>query len=1653
MINNLLRLSRFRSHSSRYLLLAVFIFSSLACNDKSSSNTEPNPPSNSRAYVSIMQASATYSTPFRLDKKTAVGIKFQWRQVKGPGKVTFSDSDHLDTSISADIDGSYEIALTASDEEGRTAEDSYTFIWDTSVNVRLVGQTEDIVDQNLGAFNQMFFIEVRPHGGESIAGVAIETTPYITSQSGERSNQLGIKAEQDGDYELLILVTDQQGKQRQTQLSFRWDTTGPELDAPSNLKLSPDRTITIQCRSECEDGKVAWTSTNDSLTLTQSYNDPFTVSVSGYYNGETSVTVQATDKLGNLTEKTIAVDYQTGAITLNFEETTQSANKPVEFKLSEDSLSYLDTLEWTFGYSAAKYLTAKKTDHGLEIASSKDGTYYIEVEARDEYGREASKTLTLQWDTLAPVISDLKDLSSGTRNVNLFASVSSDYESSSISWTFLKTPDNAIANLTPERFSPNRADFQTNRDGLYQITFAVSDKAGNRAEKTISVLVDTLAPTLSIDQKLTDFDKLYTNQPVTITLKTSADAQQLKWSAPSGVTIEELGSNEFRLSAAEDNKYPITFTTNDGINEGSLRFYLVWDTKAPVLAGWKDIVYTNQPESLWSRYPEKLKLMQWRHESSESDDPIQFINPQDLSTKISAKQDGAYPLSLKLVDLAGNEVIYKTTFVWDTMAPTLDLNINSTVTDEREAISINQPLRIEPKAEDTNEVKLSYVTVFKALYPAPDSGPFTIIKGQSEDLSDVIVISASDAAGNKTSKVLDVEWKVSGPSLEISNLATKLTVQDGDTLTTDQDIKLALAGDFSKVSLEPELPLESYPLTWTFSDDFTKLDISTDTEAVYPFTLVATDSLGNQSRTKIFYMKKPNVLQDVKLGLELNGQLTEIANELPIKTNQVEVKLFVTGLLGVNATWQSDTPGVEIRSNSSMQATLSLPNNTVSTINVRIQEASGQSIHKTIKIHRRTTKDPVSFWYVREQERRPLTEANGLASIRSQSEFQLELREWNPQIKVDLLLSEGLSVDKLASSESDDVLRFHIQEAGDRRRGRAVFSVADEFGNHREYRFLVYFDNFPPHLPSDAQLQLEKTEKTGLTVFDFFFLPSSEQNISYRLFYTDDSKLAFDSVDEILTKGVEINVSPRRYQDRLHIRLESNEPYLYKAFNVIASDAAGNQIAYRPVIHDYLTLHYPNSVFINANQLELRGRCSEEGETIEIMLAQETFSESLCQKSKWSLSKRIPLDLPQNIKLSISTSKSQIRRTFIRSKQWELQDVISLGPTDSKKPGLFAIDEDSLTLVTLSPDQKDVYILTRKDRFSQWSAPQVYQDSSFGSCPITTLTFIEAKQWIVGRDCGHWVIEVLELQDDLVETVSVLNANEIVLSSEALLQSKLGAIAYRNDTLLIGDANDSFDATGFSKVDGAGAVYILQRTSKQSPFTLVRKLVAPSSLRTKDGAYGRSVAIGHDNYIYVGALKSEETNDSSGNGYVQILKPNADLNDWHYAGWIRAQDLSEEQRGGFATALAVSKDFVYIGAPSASINNSRTGAVHVYPLAENLVTVIETLLPPGSISKLDQSRFGERLSVRDGWLLVDTPFSQLEPLSDEIGQQTGALFVYSERSSRPAKFYQSISYPESVSEGLPNAVMIGDHLWISGQDKDSEDKRTNILYPYHWLIK
>lgn len=150
----------------------------------------------------------------------------QWTQVTGPGTVSFSAPQSGKTAISASLDGTYRIRLTAVDKVGNVATGDLIFIWETTLPSASLGQ--DVVSR------QEILLDGSGNRAVSYSWSQVSGPGTVIFASPEAEDTL-VRATQDGTYVLRLTITAANGATAFDELNFTWDTEAPTIDLGQDL--------------------------------------------------------------------------------------------------------------------------------------------------------------------------------------------------------------------------------------------------------------------------------------------------------------------------------------------------------------------------------------------------------------------------------------------------------------------------------------------------------------------------------------------------------------------------------------------------------------------------------------------------------------------------------------------------------------------------------------------------------------------------------------------------------------------------------------------------------------------------------------------------------------------------------------------------------------------------------------------------------------------------------------------------------------------------------------------------------------------------------------------------------------------------------------------------------------------------------------------------------------------------------------------------------------------------------------------------------------------------------------------------------------------------------------------------------------------------
>jgi hypothetical protein len=236
-------------------------------------------------------------------------LTYQWSKVSGPGTLTFSAPTAEDTTISADIDGTYVVQLTATNAGNSSASDTINFVWDTTAptvnagtdKIAKIATSQDATATDASALTYQW---------------SQDSGPGTLTFSAATAEDTSISASTEGTYVVRFTATDAAGNSASDTVTFIWDTTAPAvnagLDKAVNANTLQDATVTDATALTYQ-----WNMDSGPGTLTFSASTAEDTSISANANGTYVVSLTATDAAGNSASDTLNFVWDATAPTVS----------------------------------------------------------------------------------------------------------------------------------------------------------------------------------------------------------------------------------------------------------------------------------------------------------------------------------------------------------------------------------------------------------------------------------------------------------------------------------------------------------------------------------------------------------------------------------------------------------------------------------------------------------------------------------------------------------------------------------------------------------------------------------------------------------------------------------------------------------------------------------------------------------------------------------------------------------------------------------------------------------------------------------------------------------------------------------------------------------------------------------------------------------------------------------------------------------------------------------------------------------------------------------------------------------------------------------------------------------------------------------------
>ncbi|MCB0170160.1 MAG: choice-of-anchor D domain-containing protein, partial [Anaerolineae bacterium] len=204
------------------------------------------------------------------------------------------------------------------------------------------------------------------------------------------------------------------------------------------------------------------------------------------------------------------------------------------------------------------------------------------------------------------------------------------------------------------------------------------------------------------------------------------------------------------------------------------------------------------------------------------------------------------------------------------------------------------------------------------------------------------------------------------------------------------------------------------------------------------------------------------------------------------------------------------------------------------------------------------------------------------------------------------------------------------------------------------------------------------------------------------------------------------------------------------------------------------------------------------------------------------------------------------------------------------------------------------------------------------------------------------------------------------------------AVAISGDTLIIGASSDDTDIGA-----GAGSVYIFERNQGGADqWGLVKKL-APSDEHAGD-RFGNAVAI-NGNTLVVGAFQNDDAGTGSGSAYV-FERNQGGADQWGEVAKITASDAAAADQ--FGISVTISGDTLVVGAHQDSDTGQFSGSAYVFERDQGGINQWGEFTKITATTSITGDRFGTAVALSGDTLFVGAPFI------DESGNNFGLVYIF-----------------------------------------------------------
>ncbi|OZV02614.1 hypothetical protein CIW55_03590, partial [Enterobacter cloacae] len=801
-------------------------------------------------------------------------------------------------------DGEHTLVVTVTDKAGNTANSSFTFTVDTTLNPVSIDLRD--ADDTGSSSADNYTRNTRPTF--EFGSIDKDVYSLTVTLNGKQyhvdltSLPVSFTPDQplvDGSYTLTATVTDKAGNTKESQLVFTVDTqtsvsvdfvAGDDTGYSDTDNITRKNAPTFEVTVPADVVSVTVTLNGQPSILSKDGSGRWLFTPSTLADGEYSLVVSVVDKAGNTASTTLSFEVDT---TLNVPTIDLAAESDTGIS-SSDHLTNDTTPFFTLGNIDSDVRTVTVTVNNKTYNASlkegvwsfqlpaadalADGTYNITIKAEDDAGNTKSASMSFTVDTVcaAPVVTLDGASNSGDTADNITNVTSPGFKISGIPDDVASIKVKLGQNTWTLDTDTSVWQLPTNlTDGAYNLIVTFTDKAGNSNSTTYNFVIDTVISSPSV-VLLDDTGQSATD------LLTNVSAPRLQVSAAEELTrvtvtldgrSHELQKNAqgewiFTPDALADGTWTATVKMYDAAgNSTTQTITFTIDTQIPQpgidmddasdsgISNTDNLTKDTQPTFNLSNIPQDVatvyvEIKGVKYAATMGD------NGQWTFTPPSKLADGGYTAKVIVTDKAGN---------------TADSSMNFTI-DTTIVLSLNLAAASDTGVSQTDHLTRDTSPTFGGVTDKDATLTVTVTNDKGEVVQTLTLSPAADGSWSTTlNDLADGTYTITVTAVDRAGNSTNSSINfEIDTVVNAPGVMLSASdpeNNHEALSLAPEFSGTAEPGS-TLSiiiDGVTVASVTVDSNGAWAWTppsvltsgdhvisVIATDKAGNVSQPTDF---------------------------------------------------------------------------------------------------------------------------------------------------------------------------------------------------------------------------------------------------------------------------------------------------------------------------------------------------------------------------------------------------------------------------------------------------------------------------------------------------------------------------------------------------------------------------------------------------------------------------------------------------------------------------------------------------------------------------------------------------------------------------------------------------------------------------------